>query len=66
MVAGGQLQQWLRNIDKVLKPRKKIIDHRMPYLKLKLCIENQVVYPDPKGSKLIFFTPFVDGVNEEK
>jgi len=27
--------------------------------------ENQVVYPTPKGSNLIFFTPFRDGVNEE-
>ncbi len=28
--------------------------------------EIQFVYPSPKGSKLIFFTPFRAGVNEEK
>jgi len=27
--------------------------------------EIQFVYPDPKGSKLTFFTPFRDGVNEQ-
>lgn len=27
--------------------------------------ENQFVYPNPKGSKLIFFTPFRVGVNKE-
>jgi len=27
--------------------------------------EIQFVYPNPKGSKLIFFTPFRVGVNEE-
>jgi hypothetical protein len=27
--------------------------------------EIQFVYPNPKGSKLIFFTPFRAGVNEE-
>ena len=37
----------------------------MSYLKLAQRSENQFVHPDPKGSKLIFFTPFRDGVNEE-
>jgi len=37
----------------------------MLYLKLTQRSENQFVYPDPKGSKLIFFTPFRVGVNEE-
>jgi hypothetical protein len=27
--------------------------------------ENQFVDPDPNGSKLIFFAPLRDGVNEE-
>jgi hypothetical protein len=37
----------------------------MSYLNLEHRSENQFVYPDPKGSKLIFFTPFRDGVKEE-
>jgi hypothetical protein len=28
--------------------------------------ENQFVYPNPNGSKLIFFTPIWAGVNEGK
>jgi len=28
-------------------------------------LENQFIYPTPKGSKLIFFAPVGDGVNEE-
>jgi hypothetical protein len=28
-------------------------------------LENQFIYPSPKGSKLIFFAPLGDGVNEE-
>ena len=30
-----------------------------------MSLQNQFSYPDPKGSKLIFFAPFGDGVNEE-
>ena len=39
----------------------------MPYLKVVQRSEIQYVYPNPSdgGSKLIFFTPFRDGVNEE-
>jgi len=37
----------------------------MLYLKFALRSEIQFVYPGPKGSKLIFFTPFRAGVNEE-
>jgi hypothetical protein len=37
----------------------------MAYLKLQRRSEIQFVYPSPKGSKLIFFTPFRAGVNEE-
>jgi hypothetical protein len=39
-------------------------DYRMPYPKLVQRSEIQFVYPNPKGSKLIFFTPFRVGVNE--
>ena len=28
-------------------------------------LENQFIYPNPKGSKLIFFAPLGAGVNEE-
>jgi hypothetical protein len=28
-------------------------------------LENQFIYPSPKGSKLIFFAPHGVGVNEE-
>ena len=28
-------------------------------------LENQFIYPSPKGSKLIFFAPLGVGVNEE-
>jgi hypothetical protein len=28
-------------------------------------LENQFIYPIPKGSKLIFFAPLGAGVNEE-
>ncbi len=28
-------------------------------------LENQFIYPNPRGSKLIFFAPLGDGVNEE-
>jgi hypothetical protein len=28
-------------------------------------LENQFIYPSPKGSKLIFFAPLGAGVNEE-
>ncbi len=28
-------------------------------------LENQFIYPSPRGSKLIFFAPLGDGVNEE-
>jgi hypothetical protein len=42
-----------------------LYDYRMPYLKVVQSEEIQFVYPNPKGSKLIFFTPFRDGVNEE-
>jgi hypothetical protein len=28
-------------------------------------LENQFIYPNPKGSKLIFFAPYGVGVNEE-
>ena len=28
-------------------------------------LKNQFIYPSPKGSKLIFFAPLGDGVNEE-
>ena len=28
-------------------------------------LENQFIYPIPKGSKLIFFAPLGGGVNEE-
>ena len=28
-------------------------------------LENQFIYPFPKGSKLIFFAPLGAGVNEE-
>ncbi len=28
-------------------------------------LENQFIYPGPKGSKLIFFAPLGVGVNEE-
>jgi hypothetical protein len=28
-------------------------------------LENQFIYPGPKGSKLIFFAPLGAGVNEE-
>jgi hypothetical protein len=37
----------------------------MMYAKLVYRSEIQFVYPNPKGSKLIFFTPFRPGVNEE-
>ena len=37
----------------------------MSYLKFVLRSEIQFVYPNPKGGKLIFFTPFRVGVNEE-
>jgi hypothetical protein len=37
----------------------------MLYLKFVLRSEIQFVYPNPKGSKLIFFTPFRAGVNGE-
>jgi hypothetical protein len=39
----------------------------MPYLKVVQRSEIQYVYPNPStdGSKLIFFTPFRAGVNEE-
>jgi hypothetical protein len=30
-----------------------------------MSLENQFIYPDPMGSKLIFFAPLGDGVNEE-
>jgi len=33
----------------------------MSYLKFVLHSEIQFVYPNPKGSKLIFFTPLPDG-----
>jgi len=36
----------------------------MLYPKLVQRSEIQFVYPYPKGSKLIFFTPFRAGVNE--
>jgi len=28
-------------------------------------LENQFIYPSPKGSKLIFFAPLGVGINEE-
>ncbi len=37
----------------------------MPYQNFVKRSEIQFVYPVPKGSKLIFFTPFRVGVNEE-
>ncbi len=37
----------------------------MSYPKLAQHSEIQFVYLYPKGSKLIFFTPFVDGVHKE-
>jgi hypothetical protein len=30
-----------------------------------MSLENQFIYPSPKGSKLIFFAPLGVGVNEE-
>ncbi len=37
----------------------------MSYLNPAQRSEIKFVYPGPKGSKLIFFTPFRAGVNEE-
>jgi hypothetical protein len=44
-----------------------VFDLQLSYVSPKLCTysEIQFVYPNPKGSKLIFFTPFRAGVNEE-
>jgi hypothetical protein len=30
-----------------------------------MSLENQFIYPNPKGIKLIFFAPYGAGVNEE-
>jgi hypothetical protein len=44
---------------------KLVNDYALVYQQLRQGSENQFVDPDPNGSKLIFFAPLRDGVNEE-
>jgi hypothetical protein len=45
----------------LIKGKMSICNHKYKYQ----IAENQFIHPSPKGSKLIFFAPHGDGVNEE-
>jgi hypothetical protein len=45
-----------------MKNKNPLFMNNSGYIK---AVENQFIYPSPRGSKLIFFAPLGDGVNEE-